>query len=161
MACSRWRRNDLEFRESQQCHKARRHRSVFYLNLSDSGAGTHKEDTRTWPYLHLWTHRSSAPTQKHNCYLDHSEYSTIQADRMCNFLLWELGLAITVSLETHEGKAVACQPKGWSLSLSGEVSSSDPLRVNPGEMASYLARDHRSERRVTLSHAKARGEIAL
>lgn len=33
-----------------------------------------------------------------------------------------------------------CLPKGWSLSLSGEVSSSDPLRVNPGEMASYLAK---------------------
>lgn len=80
---------------------------------------------------------------------------------MCNFLLWDLGLAITVSLETHEGKAVACQPKDWSLSLSGEVSLSDPLRVNPGERASYLARGHRSERRVTLSHAKARGEIAL
>lgn len=46
--------------DSQKCHKARRHRSVFYLGLSDSGADTQKEDTRSRPCLHLWTHRSSA-----------------------------------------------------------------------------------------------------
>lgn len=33
-----------------------------------------------------------------------------------------------------------CLPKGWSLSLSGEVSSSDPFRVNPGEIAGSLAK---------------------
>lgn len=123
--------------ESQKCHKARRHRSVFYLGLSDSGADTRKKTQGPGHVSGLTGHLPHTET-----HLLSRSFRIFQYPSRQKVQLSALGTgSCYYSIFGDPLKESCCKPaKGWSLSLSGEVSLSDPLRVNPGEMASYLAK---------------------